>query len=436
MLEEILCNEEFDLTAQNHNGETALHVAARNGIDNIVWRLLDYNFQNQIKYRGSGRETPCDLLDIYDNFGQNALHAAIGAHYYQTVKIILNFGSMMSAAFESSNYDRQQNEISLDVDANTTGSGYNLIDSKTQDPMSETGLIMAAREKRIVNILELLLEQGTNVNLTDSKGQTALHWCARTNNVRGAQLLIQFGANLNVHDNDDRTPINCALSEPAGGNLDVCDVLIAKKAYYSEEDWQAYNKMIPYFAPLRSPLPRPSSSHQFSSQSIPVAREAEKQSRIKSSDNLLVGGSSGKRKHSETTMNSTVSSIVSKKPFKSKKPKTQSPSPPSSVSYSANMDTMYNQYAQQPSSYYPESYPVFNSYNYVQPQQSVQCEQSVDFYHSSYAVDKLNYNESSQESMWNQQQTQNLYYNPQLTSQQQSSNVYSYMNSQVLGPYY
>ena len=90
-------------------------------------------------------------------------------------------------------------------------------------------------------VISLLIEYNVSVNATDSEGRSALHWCAKVNNVRGAYLLIQAGANVNMQDNDERTPLSAALSEL--NTRECAELLVKCDAFVGAEDEQRYSRM-------------------------------------------------------------------------------------------------------------------------------------------------------------------------------------------------
>lgn len=67
---------------------------------------------------------------------------------------------------------------------------------------NETNLI------RVENVSPFCLEL---LEKTDYKGCTAIHFAARTNNIRQAALLLRYGADLNHPDAFNRSPLLIAL---------------------------------------------------------------------------------------------------------------------------------------------------------------------------------------------------------------------------------
>ncbi len=55
-----------------------------------------------------------------------------------------------------------------------------------------------------------LLDQGADVNVTNYKGQTALHCAAKAGFVEPVKILLAHGANVNAQDRDGNTPLHTA----------------------------------------------------------------------------------------------------------------------------------------------------------------------------------------------------------------------------------
>jgi uncharacterized protein len=61
-----------------------------------------------------------------------------------------------------------------------------------------------------MQISEMLLEAGANVNAVQQDGYTPLHVAAANGQIEMVQLLLCFGAKKNVHLDDGRTPPDLA----------------------------------------------------------------------------------------------------------------------------------------------------------------------------------------------------------------------------------
>ena len=56
-------------------------------------------------------------------------------------------------------------------------------------------------------MLTSLIKNGVAVNAPDSGGLTALYWASKNEQLEMAQLLIEHGANVNITNNDSFTPL-------------------------------------------------------------------------------------------------------------------------------------------------------------------------------------------------------------------------------------
>jgi len=108
-------------------------------------------------------------------------------------------------------------------------------------PGGETVLMSAAKAGR-TEAVKLLLEAGANVNAKNDRGQTALHRMLDTRNSDynnslqlkdTVELLLAKGADVNLKDKDGRTPWHLA-AESADG--DIVKLLLDKGARVSEKD--------------------------------------------------------------------------------------------------------------------------------------------------------------------------------------------------------
>ncbi|WP_310732692.1 ankyrin repeat domain-containing protein [Wolbachia pipientis] len=91
-----------------------------------------------------------------------------------------------------------------------------------------------AAQKRLDNIVQLLLKHGANVDATTKEGYTPLHVAAqKAHNKRVVQLLLDGGAGVNVKDNKDYTPLHDAAQS---GSKDVVQLLLGHGADINAQD--------------------------------------------------------------------------------------------------------------------------------------------------------------------------------------------------------
>lgn len=70
-----------------------------------------------------------------------------------------------------------------------------------------------AADQGNLNILDILIKNGSDVNLPDNEGQTALHYCSSCGYPDCVKLLLQEGADRNAADNQGDTALSVALDK-------------------------------------------------------------------------------------------------------------------------------------------------------------------------------------------------------------------------------
>lgn len=157
-----------DLNAQNDDGDTALHIACRNGHAQVAERLV---------------KCGTDLL-VFNNAGLLAYHVAVCANQLQIVRSMLEFCKLMCEQHEQQQQQLQQQQQQGNAPNSNnnqpvlTESGYNIIDAKAECVLGDTALMMAVRNN-LIDMVHLLVQYKANVNAIDNEGQSALHYCAK-----------------------------------------------------------------------------------------------------------------------------------------------------------------------------------------------------------------------------------------------------------------
>ena len=92
-----------------------------------------------------------------------------------------------------------------------------------KDIYGQNPIYYAAREGHL-NLCELLVEKGTDVNLEDKYGQTCIFYAIREGHYDIVEFLIKHGANVNKNDKKKQTPVSFAMKN---GKDKIVELLIA-----------------------------------------------------------------------------------------------------------------------------------------------------------------------------------------------------------------
>uniref|UniRef100_A0A671QBF0 Neurogenic locus notch homolog protein 1 n=1 Tax=Sinocyclocheilus anshuiensis TaxID=1608454 RepID=A0A671QBF0_9TELE len=157
----------------DRTGETALHLAARYARSDAAKRLLE----------------SCADANVQDNMGRTPLHAAVAADAQGVFQILIR-------------------NRATDLDA------------RMHD--GTTPLILATR-LAVEGMVEDLINCHADPNAIDDSGKSALHWAAAVNNVDAAIVLLKNGANKDLQNNKEETPLFLAARE---GSYETAKVLL------------------------------------------------------------------------------------------------------------------------------------------------------------------------------------------------------------------
>ena len=89
-----------------------------------------------------------------------------------------------------------------------------------------------ALSKGFDDILIVLLDGGIDTNLQDSKGQTALHYCAFLNKVEIAKNILAHGGRLDIEDKFGNQPLWTAIinDKGFGSRIELVEIFISAGA--------------------------------------------------------------------------------------------------------------------------------------------------------------------------------------------------------------
>ena len=90
----------------------------------------------------------------------------------------------------------------------STGGDINVPDSNGQTPLHR-----ATINSNVPVVKRLCQEETLQVNIGDNQGRTALHYATNTKNFEIVNILLSIGADPNIQDVDNQTPIHVIAGE-------------------------------------------------------------------------------------------------------------------------------------------------------------------------------------------------------------------------------
>ena len=193
----ILLAKGAPVNGSNLSGATPLHYATENV---LIAKILLENGAN---------------IRIKDALGMTALHRASWRGSDKIVALLISKGadpternSVGKSALDLAIENRHESVVQVYRDA-----GYldkpkpETVESKPKDPVSE--LLSEVKRGNTKNI-QILLDEGVDINAADDDGYTAMHTVANGDKVHVAQFLLENGAKLDPVDNSGGTPLHQA----------------------------------------------------------------------------------------------------------------------------------------------------------------------------------------------------------------------------------
>ncbi|XP_064458812.1 inversin-like isoform X2 [Ornithodoros turicata] len=225
---------------QDYEGQTALHLAVAQGLEDMVdfltsrplcdLNLVDNLFRTPLHWAAAlGMPAMAELLLdrradplCADGKGATPLHYAAQQNDISTVMVLLLRGCSGEMSDQKALHHGAAKghngvvELLLDL-----GCQVNVPDGEGMTPLA-----FACKEGN-AHTLPLLLDACASLRDSDICGRTPLHWAAKENHACICQLLIKHGYHVNIRDNYGMTPLHYASLE---GHLSCMLVLLENGA--------------------------------------------------------------------------------------------------------------------------------------------------------------------------------------------------------------
>jgi ankyrin repeat protein len=187
-------NSDFDPTAKDWNGVTALMAATTNITNGERWMDLFLDHKGDVK--------------VTDKFGRTALHHAAMNGSYDAISVLLKHGADMEAVDSSGKtpllraaWHRGVDPVKALVDA---GAKIDAVDAIGDNALMLT--MKWGKEEKSLEVAKVLLENNIPVNLFNKENVSALTSSIFYKKMECAKLLLAHGADPSLTGTDGFTP--------------------------------------------------------------------------------------------------------------------------------------------------------------------------------------------------------------------------------------
>jgi len=198
----LLMNRGADINVVDKAGDTALTlaVASNNNNAEVVNGILKLGADASIRTAyGKGMTA----LEIADSLWRPAMVAAIN-NLISSDKELVNISNLVAAIMEG--------DVSR-VKSLLGGVSAEILAAELGTAERQNRMLLKAAYKGMVEVVELLLDGGADINYFDGDRNTALNFAARGNQISIAKLLLQRGCDANLSTERNYTPIDWASTD-------------------------------------------------------------------------------------------------------------------------------------------------------------------------------------------------------------------------------
>ncbi|KAG9563175.1 hypothetical protein KCU71_g8184, partial [Aureobasidium melanogenum] len=222
----LLIRNRAGIDAQDSDGETALHSAARAGDLDMVRLLISKKAK----------------INVKNDEGRSALDFACGENHLEVIQCLLNHDAVCEpdASGRTELHEIIGGHGTCDADTIKlfVSKGVNV---NATDDENISALHLAAKRGDQA-IVQALIAAGADVNVKSADGQTLLHEAAIGGSVDVVRSVLGYGVDLEARDNYNMTPLAVACAQQHDTN-DVIKLLLTAGANISVVDRWGYTPL-------------------------------------------------------------------------------------------------------------------------------------------------------------------------------------------------
>jgi ankyrin repeat protein len=229
---DLILTRNIRLDILDTDGRNILYIPIKFSYNQLLIKLIEKDEQN----------IGLPIIDIKDSLGLTALHYSIIFNNYEAFQILLDKSNIFINNNQNLNAFHiciQYNRIKFFIDILSniselfinTNNNENLlqyailfdkydfipyilkkkININNQDITNGLCALQQIIIKNKIDIVQLFINYGANINIQDYYGNTAVHYCISEENIEILHLLLKYNPNLNLIDIDGNTPLHLYL---------------------------------------------------------------------------------------------------------------------------------------------------------------------------------------------------------------------------------